>query len=138
MTKYCNNSSYGYNGFTDNKTVLDPEDDAATVNWGGSWRMPTDEEMIELREQCTWTWTTQNGVSGYKVVGKNGNFIFLPATGCRNGTSLNNAGSDGNYWSSSLYSSGPDFAFNVYFYSRYVLRNGTLRYYGQSVRPVCP
>ena len=75
LTKYsdCNN------GFID-KTVLDSESDAATVNWGGLWRMPTDVELTELREQCTWTWTIQNGVNGYNVTGPNGNSIFLPAT----------------------------------------------------------
>ena len=139
MTKYCNDSNYGYNGFTDNKTILDPEDDAATVNWGGVWRMPTDAEFIELREKCTWTWTTQNGVNGYQVVGPNGNSIFLPAAGYMSGTSLIAVGSDGDYWSSSLYSSGPEIAYVVYFISSYVDRSGIDRYNGQSVRPVvCP
>ncbi len=138
MTKYCNNSSYGNNGFTDNKTELDPEDDAATVNWGGNWRMPTDAEMTELREQCTWTWITQNGVNGYKVVGKNGNSIFLPAAGCMSYSSLYDAGSNGDYWSSSLHTRYPDLAFGVYFYSGDVLRRGSNRNGGRSVRPVCP
>ena len=89
MTKYCTYSSYGT---VDNKTALDPEDDAAHVNWGGSWRMPTNAEFEELlnTSNCTWTWTTLNGVSGYKVVSKKsgyaGNWIFLPAAGCRGGT----------------------------------------------------
>lgn len=48
MTKYCYDDSYGYNGFTDNKYTLDPENDAATVNWGGKWRMPTADEIVEL------------------------------------------------------------------------------------------
>ena len=138
LTKYCNDSYYGNNGFTDSKTVLDLEDDAAHVNWGGSWRMPTDEEMTELREQCTWTWTTQNGVNGYKVVGPNGNSIFLPAAGYRYGSSLYNAGSDGRYWSSSLNSGNPSDAYNVYFYSSHVGRSYYYRGRGFSVRPVCP
>ena len=80
------------------------EYDAATVNWGGDWRMPTKTEMQELLDNCTWTWTTQNGVNGYKVTSKlNSNYIFLPAAGCRNEASLNDAGSYGNYWSSSPY-----------------------------------
>lgn len=137
MTKYCNNSSYGNGGFTDTKTVLDPEDDAATANWGGSWRMPTDEEMTELRNNCTWTWTTQNGVNGYKVVGKNGNSIFLPAAGWMLGTSLNLVGSCDFYWSSSLNTSNPDYAYGVLFYSSYVRRDYSNRAYGRSVRPVC-
>ena len=137
MTKYCSNSSYGNNGFTDTKTVLDPEDDAATVNWGGVWRMPTDAEMTELREKCTWTWITQNGVNGYKVVGKNGNFIFLPAAGCMDYSSLNDAGSGGYYWSSSLNTSYPSNAYYVGFYSSDVYRDYRNRGSGRSVRPVC-
>ncbi|MBO7112331.1 MAG: hypothetical protein J6V75_00065, partial [Bacteroidaceae bacterium] len=70
MTKYCNNSSYGNNGFTDTKTTLDPEDDVAHVKWGGNWRMPTISEFEDLINNCTWTWTTQNGVNGYKVTSK--------------------------------------------------------------------
>lgn len=64
LTKYCNNSSYGYNGFTDNLTTLQPEDDAATANWGAGWRMPTKGEWEELYNNTTCTWTTQNNVSG--------------------------------------------------------------------------
>ena len=76
LTKYCTDSDYGT---VDNKTVLDPEDDVAHVKWGGNWRMPTDAEIEELRENCIWKWTTQNGKNGYKVTSKkNGNSIFLP------------------------------------------------------------
>lgn len=86
FTKYCTDASSGDNGFIDNKTVLEPEDDAATANWGDVWRMPTDAEWTELREQCTWTWTAQNGMNGYQVASKtNGNSIFLPAAGFRDG-----------------------------------------------------
>ena len=73
--------------------------DAATANWGGNWRMPTLDEMQELLDECTWTWTTMNGVYGRKVTGPNGNSIFLPAAGFRYDTSLYNAGSYGDYWS---------------------------------------
>ena len=78
QTKYCTDSSYGT---VDNKTVLDPEDDVAHVKWGGTWRMPTLDEQKELLNKCTWNWTTQNGVNGYKGTGPNGNSIFLPAAG---------------------------------------------------------
>ena len=106
LTKYNNSSSYGT---VDNKTTLDLSDDAARANWGGSWRMPTRAEQDELRNNCTWTWTTQNGVNGYKVTSKsNGNSIFLPAAGYRDDSSLNNAGSTGYYWSSSLYTDNPN------------------------------
>ena len=137
MTKYCNNSSYGYNGFTDNKSVLDPEDDAAHVNWDGRWRMPTDAEWTELRTQCVWTWTTLGGKNGYNVRGPNGNTIFLPAAGYRNGTSLYGAGSRGNYWSSSLITDDPFNALYVDFSSSSVYRYYyALRFNGLSVRPV--
>ena len=88
---------------TDGKTVLDKEDDAAYVNWGSSCRMPTIDEFTELRnsDNCTWTWTSQTTSSGSSIYGykvssvKNGNSIFLPASGCRNNGGLNNHGSIG-------------------------------------------
>ena len=135
LTKYCYDSWYG---IVDNKTVLDLSDDAARANWGGSWRMPTKAEQDELRENCTWTWTTQNGVNGYKVTSKkNGNSIFLPAAGCRNDSSLNYAGSNGDYRSSSLYTLAPDFACGLYFGSGYVGWGISYRFVGFTVRPVC-
>lgn len=134
-TKYCTNSSYGT---VDNKTVLDKEDDAAAVNWGGNWRMPTKTEQDELRHNCTWTWTTQNGVKGYKVTSKsNGNSIFLPAAGFRYNSSLNNAGSGGSFWSSSLTTGDPNNAFTLGFGSSGVHDGYSNRYFGRSVRPVC-
>ncbi len=139
LTKYCTKESYGDNGFTDNKTTLDPEDDAAHVNWGGSWRMPTDAEWTELRTKCTWTKTTINDVSGFKVTSKtNGNSIFLPAAGNRVNTELRNIGSDGKYGSASLYENDPSFTWYVYyFHNTDCGRGSSRRYYGQSIRPVC-
>ena len=138
LTKYNNSSSYGS---VDNKTTLELADDAARANWGGSWRMPTDSELTELREQCTWTWTTQNGVNGYKVTSKKSGYtnksIFLPAAGYRDDSSLFGAGSYGRYWSSSLYTDNPSRAWGVYFYSSSVYRYYYFRNYGFSVRPVC-
>jgi len=64
--------------------------------------MPTGPEWTELINNCTWSWTTQNGINGGLGTGPNGNSIFLPAAGYRNVTDLNNVGSDGYYWSSSL------------------------------------
>ena len=136
LTKYCYNSEYGYNGYTDSKIVLDPEDDAAYLNLCGSWRMPTDAEWTELRENCTWTWTTQNGVSGRLVTASNGNSIFLPAAGRRYDTDLDNAGSVGYYWSSSLYTGYPSHARYVYFDSGSVDRYNSIRFLGLSFRPV--
>ena len=145
--KWCNGSEYTqtkYNtdssrGTVDNKTTLEMSDDAARANWGGSWRMPTTAEQDELLYNCTKTWTTQNGVYGYKVTSnKNGNSIFLPAAGYRLNSNLYRAGSTGYYWSNSL-----DTDYNTYyagyleFYSDDLLTVGYLRYFGHSVRPVC-
>ena len=98
--------------------------------------MPTDAEWTELRTKCTWTWTTQNGVNGRLVTGPNGKSIFLPAAGYRYDTFLNNAGSFGYYWSSSLSTGYPRDARFVYFYSGSVFRDYYRRYHGLSVRPV--
>ena len=133
MTKYCTKSNYGT---VDNKAVLDLEDDAAYVNMGKDWRMPTETQMSELKSKCTWTWTTQNGTKGYKVTGPNGNSIFLPATGYRNGSILGNAGSVGYYWSASLNESYPYNAWYLYFLSGYHGADYSARYYGHPVRAV--
>ena len=137
LTKYCNDSYYGKDGFMDNKTVLEPEDDAAHVNWGGTWRMPTKAEQVELCNNCTWDWITQNGVKGYKVTGPNGNSIFLPAAGYMRGGTLNDAGSSGSYWSSSLDTGSPNYVYYVEFDSDYVRWDICYHYFGRSVRPVC-
>ncbi len=136
LTKYCNNIEYGYNGFTDGKTKLDPEDDAAYVNWGPAWRMPSLEQMNELRTNCTWTWTTKGTVNGYEVTGSNGNSIFLPAAGGRINSSLYNAGSLGYYWSRTLNESGPSYARYLYFGSSDIGTDDEGSCYGLSVRPV--
>ncbi|MGM9818982.1 MAG: hypothetical protein ACI30B_08410 [Paludibacteraceae bacterium] len=133
ITKYCTDSDYG-----DNKTVLDKEDDAAAVNMGGSWRMPTFGELYELETKCTWTWTTQNSKKGYLVTSKtNGNSIFLPAAGCHYDGDLYNW-PDG-YWSSSLYSNGSDYAYYLCIYSGglSLTYNDNDRCIGRSVRGVC-
>ena len=133
QTKYCTNSYYGN---FDNKTVLDPEDDAATVNWGGSWRMPTRAEQDELRTECDWEWTTLNGVNGYEITGPNGNSIFLPATGRRYGTDILHRGSNGSYWSASLYARYSGSAYYLFFNDRSNYQAYLHRGYGFSVRPV--
>ena len=134
MTKYCTNSDYGT---VDNKTTLDLEDDVAHVKWGGSWRMPTKAEQDELRNNCTWTWATFNDVSGYTVTGPNGNSIFLPAAGYRDGTYLGLSGSRGYYLSSSLYDGRSNNACYLYFISGNYGWSSSFRNYGHSVRPVC-
>lgn len=133
VTKYNTKSSYGT---VDNKTVLEPADDAARQNWGGSWRMPTQSEFNELYQNCTWTWTTQNYVDGYKVTGSNGNWIFLPAAGYRYGTDLSIGGSNAYYWSSTPFDD-LGIAYGLYFHSSNIYPDyGSNRCNGQSVRPV--
>ena len=141
MTKYCTHSEYGYNGFTDGKTELDPEDDAATKNWGSGWRMPSVNQTQELcnSNYTTSEWTTQNGVNGRKITSKsNGNSIFLPAAGYRWYDELYFAGSTGFFWSSSLYPRYDYYAYYLFFDSGYCDWNNYdyNRYDGLSVRAV--
>ena len=110
--------------------------DAARANWGSSWRLPTKSEIEELINNCTWTWTSQGGHNGYKVTGKNGNSIFLPAAGWRYGSSLRDAGEDGYYWSSTPSESDSRGAFLLYFYSGRRLVLWHSRDGGLTVRPV--
>lgn len=149
LTKYCNAGDLGNNGFTDKMTELVPADDAARMLWGSKWRMPTKSEMEELFNKCTWTWTKENGVYGYRVTsnvsGYTDRSIFLPAAGIRGGKSLNGLDSDGMYWSSSLDTDNSLMAWSIFFV------NGNLegidddvsvapfsRHNGQSIRPVFP
>lgn len=136
LTKYCINSNQGYNGFTDGKTELEPEDDAAYVNWGPQWRMPTKEQQDELWTNCTWTWTTRNGVNGRLVTGPNGNSIFLPAAGLRLNELLGSAGGWGSCWSSALDPSNTHYACSLYFRSYDVGWYDAHRCFGFSVRAV--
>lgn len=101
------------------------------MKWGGNWRIPTKNELEELLEKCTWTWTTQNGVIGYKITGSNGNSLFLPAAGGRDDTEFIHIGSECFYWSSSRYEGN----------SAWILYTSTLGMagyqYGFCIRPVC-
>ncbi|MDY4850393.1 MAG: hypothetical protein SO182_04045 [Paludibacteraceae bacterium] len=122
---------------TDGKTTLDPDDDVAATDWGGNWRMPTDDEWKELIDSCTQTWTTLNGINGYEIKSKiNGNSIFLPATGFRSDEALNYDGSSGVYWSSTLDTGSPENAGGIGFVPNALERLGSHRYYGRAVRPV--
>ena len=127
---------------TDGKTVLEASDDAATANMGGSWRMPTTDEWVVLANATTSAWTENyqgSGVKGFVLTSKadSSKKLFFPAAGyCRNG-SVSYVGSYGNYWSSSLYSSGVRLAFSMYFYSSSVVWQGNYyRFFGFSVRGV--
>lgn len=123
----------------DGTYVLAPEHDAAQVQWGGGWRMPTYQEFRDLKDNCVWTWTTMSGVYGYVVSGKgdyDSNSIFLPCAGYGRGTSQIDSSSYGKYWSSVPYSDSYN-AFESYFHSSYISAvNGNARNIGRSVRPV--
>ena len=138
LTKYCTDALYGN---VDDLTTLEKEDDAAYAALGGKFRLPTLAEMDALLS-LTKEWVTDyngSGINGCKFTG-NGNTLFLPAAGDRNYTTLYNAGYNGQYWSSSLSTGGPDSAYRLYFYSdsfgNYFRRGSYFRYFGFSVRPV--
>ncbi len=110
LTKYCNIAHCGCNGYTDTLVSLLPEYDVAIANWGASWRMPTWAEMTELLASCSSEWTVLNGVNGLLFTGPNGNMVFFPAAGGYEDVAEgwpHNAGTIGNYWSSSLVTSNP-------------------------------
>ena len=133
MNKYCCNDNYG---LVDSIQSLEPEDDVANVKWGGTWRIPTSEEMDELRNLCTWEETDYNGVRGRLITGPNGNSIFLPAAGYYDNTYLRYKFECGHYWVSD--SNGTSDGKNLFFYDTtrdYKFVNQ--RYNGFSVRPVC-
>jgi hypothetical protein len=140
ITKYCNNPSYGYNGYTDTLTILQRTDDAATtqLDGGNAWRIPTKEEWEELYQYTTPTWTNQNGVYGYLFTARNNdNYIFLPAAGYQFSSSPSNIGTLGYYWSSSLYLEDPNRSWHFSFLSEIcAVYNNFYRYYGMSLRPV--
>lgn len=160
FTKYTIEEEYSYNGNVDNKYILDPEDDAAYVNWGPGWRMPTEGDLRELNEKCDWEVTTINGICGYRVTGPNKKTIFLPAAGgrmdeitpskVRNDKSpasrRNLKGAENSidnffYWSSSLmpeYLGVGSYAW-YYYYDEIeggVVLDYLMRYVGTPVRPV--
>ena len=114
----------------------DPQYDAARANWGSTWRMPTREEMQELEKYCEWEWTQVNGKYGSKVIGPNGNSIFFPAAGYRDGSSLDDPGYDGYYWISTPYSVYVNNAYYLHFDGAGKNVGGSRRYYGLTVRPV--
>ena len=111
--------------------------DVAHVKWGGNWCMPTKDDIKELLDNCTYEWTTLNGVNGRKFTSNiNGNSIFLPAAGYRWYGALRIAGEDGYYWLSTQYPDGSSYAYSLYFESYGAYWSDGDRYCGQSVRPV--
>lgn len=134
---YYDTDGDGYKEYANiGNNICGTQYDVARQKWGGSWRMPTYNELLELLEECTWTWITYKGINGYKVTGPNGNSIFLPAAGYRNGTSLFVQGSYGGYLSGTLNEDGSDGAWHLYFGNGLRNLNYYGRYYGFTVRPV--
>ena len=144
LTKYCYNSSYGYNGYVDDFTELQIEDDAAYVNWGPAWRMPSREQFKELRssENTTWELTEMNGVRGWKYTSLiNGKSIFLPQGGLNNGIAYSD---HGYYWTRTYYTNPNDYASHSTYAVIYIIftENDQLgsgaqsREYGCCIRPV--
>ncbi len=129
----------------DGKTRLENTDDAAYVNWGGDWRMPTNEQIDELCSKCKWTWGRSHGEKrnyGFYVEGPNGNTIFLPMAGRRTGDKFNGVSDFGYYWSSDIYSGSSFYACGLYFIHGYMSSDVCYPYYfyrtyGFPVRPVC-
>ena len=144
LTKYCTESSLGYNGFVDNKTELDPKDDAACAHYPGG-RMPSLEQIQELCDSCTWQWTQRNGVDGMLVTGPNGNTMFLPSAGSKDDYPQSYDGPGGYYWSRTLSSYDSSSPFGLHFLSgsqyigiwgdHWYIMSGC-RYVGYNVRAV--
>ncbi len=129
----------------DGLTKLDLKDDAARVNWGGTWRMPTTQEQQELINNCDWEWTNNynyTNISGYVVKSQidNTKYIFLPASGQREAKNLLDSGSGLWYWSASVYVNSyiNAWCINAYHYTsidkRHINRD---RCEGMAIRPVC-
>lgn len=123
-------------GVIDTNNNLTAKYDAATKNLGNSYRMPTKEEMEELVDSCTWVWSSYNGINGYYVESKNGNCIFLPATGYCHNTDCTGIGSYGFYWCSTGNDLDYNGAYHLHFISSYHDVYYPSRQNGQSVRPV--
>lgn len=142
LTKYCTNSEYGYNGFTDNLVELLPEDDAATANWGDGWQMPSTEQVRELLDDNNTEKRVAeiNGWKGLLITSKRFNTeqLFLPFGGWVTGRYRSEAGEGGNYWSRSLDTLDP-----LPKYANYLMTHPTPCFYiedrrtGYNVRPVC-
>lgn len=136
LTKYCFDSESGYNGFVDDKTQLELEDDAAYVNWGPYWRMPSTDQQQELLNNCTSEWTTLNGVNGRLFTGPNGKTLFLPAGSNIMENEPDDVGNEGIYWSRTIYSNYPDHAYGLTFEEDKTFNWDYDRVNGCPVRPV--
>lgn len=116
-----------------------PEYDVAAASWGSTWRMPTEAEVIELKDNCILEWTVIGITPGCKVTGPNGNHIFMPSGGFATATAIDFIDSEAAYWTSTPDTSNGDmgYASFIYFYNNnYSNRAWMSRYVGMPVRPV--
>ncbi len=132
---HAENNIFPYKKNEDSEYVS--KHDAISVDWDGNCRIPNKTELIELEYNCKWVWTIQNGVTGYKVTGPNGNHIFLPSVGYYLGTSHEHAGNHGSYWSSTTDNSPSKRAYSLFFNdSSRLVGCCNLHGYGQCIRLV--
>ena len=154
LSKYCNKSEHGLNGFTDNLTELLPEDDAAYQNkkfYNFKFHIPTKEQLEELLRFTQNYWVNDynpnniehhinddgiNGLNGRVFIGQNGNQLFIPAAGYHIGSNIYEVGSDCYLWSSSLYLDDPISAYSLNFNSDRITVYNYDRCFGFSVCPV--
>ncbi len=140
LSKYNPSIAWG----KDKKLELDLEDDAAYVNWGSEWRIPSEEQIRELVDYCSWKRVTYRAVKGYKVTGRNGNSLFFPDTFYRSGNTIRNQQMTSEYWSRTILyrftSSGgwgnPTMAKALTFDNDYVNCSSEYRSHGFQIRPV--
>ena len=142
LTKYCVDNKYGSFGTVDNKTTLDLKDDAATQIMGGDWRMPTKGDFQELLDNTDSEWIEDfngSGVNGWKFISKTdaSKYVFFPANGHAYGMGVDNRGSFGGYWSSSLDINYPDSSEYLHFGTKYIYPQvSNSRYHGFGIRSV--
>ena len=137
LTKYCSGAIFGNNGYTDTYTTLQPEDDAAEVNWGNGWRMATNEEWTELITNTNHQWTTMGGKTGMLLTSTDGTkSIFLPAAGYQGLNGSTDVGDNGRYWTSSLITEFPVFGHPCVFRNNTIGIDAMGRPEDYSVRPV--
>lgn len=132
-TKYCIDNTMGS---IDNRKVLEMDDDVAQVKWSGKWRMPTQSEMRELIEHCTWKWGTLNGVKGYTVTGSTGKSIFLPTGDFRRSSQSGIDDNFGYYWTSTTGVGSTSYCLLLNGYEQRELVALEIREMGCLVRPV--
>lgn len=135
IDKYNNTILYAFSEHQiDNKTVLDPEDDAATMELRGRWRIPTEEEWNELKNNCKVEWTTVGNVTGALFTGKTGNSIFI--RGYNEGFSCPDGAMHGQYWTSSLSEALPIYAKQINIDDLTIKSSQATRFWGRNIRPV--